>query len=244
MSVTYNTIQHKLLLKDSRIGIYKITSPSGRIYIGQSWNIGQREYEYYHIGSKCRQIKIANSIYKYGFDNHKFELIHELPLDVSQEVMNNYEILYWKSYKDLGFNMMNIREPGSRGKHSEETKRKLSEAHKGKIISDETRRKLSITGRGERNGFYKKTHTPEARLKISASAKGNTRWLGKTHTPEARRKIAKRVDQYTKEGVFVKRWESMTQAGLSNNVTQSAISNAVRRAQLCAKSMWVKVNDK
>lgn len=43
------------------------------------------------------------------------------------------------------------------GKHlSEETKRKMSEAHKGKFHSEETRRKMSETRKGENNPMYGK----------------------------------------------------------------------------------------
>ena len=36
-------------------------------------------------------------------------------------------------------------------KHSEEHKRKISEAHKGKKFSEETKRKMSEAGKGRRN---------------------------------------------------------------------------------------------
>lgn len=66
--------------------------------------------------------------------------------------------------------------------HSEETKRKLAEAHrgkepwnKGKPMSDEQKQKLreSMTGKltGKRNGMYGKTHSAEARRKISEANK-------------------------------------------------------------------------
>ena len=42
------------------VGIYKITSPSGKIYIGQSWNISDRISRYKTIRCKT-QGKIYNS---------------------------------------------------------------------------------------------------------------------------------------------------------------------------------------
>ena len=45
------------------IGIYKITSPSNKIYIGQSWNIHQREIQHRCAGSKKVVFgKLYNSI--------------------------------------------------------------------------------------------------------------------------------------------------------------------------------------
>jgi group I intron endonuclease len=118
------------------IGIYKITSPSNKINIGQSWNIEQRKNTYSQLGCKG-QTKLYNSLKKYGFENHKFEIIHELPQDVTQEVLDQYEIFYINQYKDCGFELMNIKDGGSRGKLNEETKQKLSNIKKGKKHSKE-----------------------------------------------------------------------------------------------------------
>jgi hypothetical protein len=59
---------------------------------------------------------------------------------------------------------------------SEEHKRKLSEAHKGKKASLETKQKLSETRKGEKNSFYGKKHTEETRKKLSESHKGQIAW--------------------------------------------------------------------
>jgi hypothetical protein len=52
------------------IGIYKITSPSNKIYIGQSNNILYR-WKYCYKKLNCKsQRHLYNSLMKYGFDNH------------------------------------------------------------------------------------------------------------------------------------------------------------------------------
>lgn len=122
-----------------KIGIYKITSPTNKIYIGQSWDLNKRKNKYKTCLDK-RQRYIYASIQKYGFQSHKWEIIHELPLDTTQEVMDRYEILYWEQHKSCGFEMMNIREPGRGGRNSEETKQKMKEnnwnaKHKGELSS-------------------------------------------------------------------------------------------------------------
>lgn len=104
-------------------GIYKITSPSGRIYIGQSNNLDKRRRHY--TPGRCKNQKlINNSLRKYGYKNHIFEVIHELPEDVNQDILDVYEKIYHDQYKELGFKMLNLKECGKGGgKHSEETKR-------------------------------------------------------------------------------------------------------------------------
>jgi group I intron endonuclease len=110
--------------------IYKITSPSGKVYIGQSRNWASRKSKYKKL-KNSQQIKIHRSLLKYGYDAHEFKIIHELPDDVSQDVINNYEVLYWELYKDCGVEMLNVKYPGSNGKLSEETKIKMSALRSG-----------------------------------------------------------------------------------------------------------------
>lgn len=102
------------------IGIYKITSPSGKIYIGQSSNIENRKY-YYEKLHCTKQIKLYNSIKKYGWDNHTFDIIEECSL----KQLNEREI-YWGQYYDvLGEKGLNLRLGDANGLCSEETKQKI-----------------------------------------------------------------------------------------------------------------------
>ena len=64
-----------------------------------------------------------------------------------------------------------------RSPHSDETRAKMSSAHKGKTHSVEARAKMSSAHKG-------KTHSEEARAKMSSAHKG------KTHSEEARSKIS------------------------------------------------------
>lgn len=94
------------------IGIYKITSPTGRIYIGKTKDLKNRIKAYRCLKVKNQTI-LKNSILKYGWGAHKLEIIHELPIDIDNEILNNYEILYIQQYmanknkypNDIGMNM-------------------------------------------------------------------------------------------------------------------------------------------
>lgn len=83
-------------------GIYKITSPSGKVYIGQSKNIKQRLQGYKWM--KCKsQILLYNSLKKYGYENHHIEIfLHNY---VSETELDNLEINYIKEYNSfVGWN--------------------------------------------------------------------------------------------------------------------------------------------
>ena len=57
---------------------------------------------------------------------------------------------------------------------SEETRKKMSEAKKGKKLSEETRKKMSEAKKGEHNPFYGKTHNDKSRKKMTEAKKGHT----------------------------------------------------------------------
>ena len=59
--------------------------------------------------------------------------------------------------------------------HSEDTRKKMSEATKGKHLSEETRKKISDALNGENHPMFGKHHTAEARKKIGKVHKG-TNW--------------------------------------------------------------------
>lgn len=132
------------------VGIYTITSPTNKVYVGQSWNLERRQSDY--LKMNCRgQRKLYNSIKKHRWSAHKFKVVLELRDDTSQEWLNYWETLFWNYYKKQGIKMLNLRLPGSKGKHSEETKQKISKSKIGKQV-------------GENNPFYGKTHSEETKI--------------------------------------------------------------------------------
>ena len=58
------------------IGIYKITSPTKKIYIGQSIDVNDRFTKYKRLNCDNQTILIR-SFRKYGVDSHKFEILEE-----------------------------------------------------------------------------------------------------------------------------------------------------------------------
>lgn len=111
------------------IGIYKITSPSGRIYIGQSLDIEKRFRHYKYM--KCKkQVRLYASFVKYGVDKHIFEIVFEC--DASE--LNNKEREFQDFYNvtsDKGLNCDLVSSFNAPKKRSEYTKSKISEASRG-----------------------------------------------------------------------------------------------------------------
>lgn len=110
------------------IGIYKITSPTNKIYIGQSTNIENRWNDYYKMIRCKRQTRLYNSLKKYKPHNHIFEIIEECTEDKLLE-----KETYWKEYYNvLGVPSLCCRMDGKGGKLSQSTKDKMSKNKLGK----------------------------------------------------------------------------------------------------------------
>ena len=129
------------------VGIYKITSPSGKIYIGQSVDINRRFSTYKSLRSSVKtSVKLYRSFLKYGVEQHNFEI-----LDLcTRQQLNKYERFYQQVYNSIT-NGLNCILTGCDDKKqerqpmSEKQKAQVSKAHKGKIVSEETRKRLSET---------------------------------------------------------------------------------------------------
>ena len=81
------------------IGIYKITNPKGKVYIGQSINIYGRweKYKRYYT-HLSQQPKIYNSLMKYTPTNHEFEILEECSLDLLNERETYWKQLYLNKF--------------------------------------------------------------------------------------------------------------------------------------------------
>lgn len=171
--------------------IYKISNNfDEKLYIGQTWgDIDKRFKNHCKADSKC--LKLRNSIQNHGKENFTIELLWEG--ECTQEELDDYEIEMIGLFNTLSPFGYNLKEGGSGGKHSEESKRKMSEALTnpsaetrlkrslaltGRVVSEETRRRLSESHKG-----YKPTD--ETRQKLSIAAKG------RKLTPEHCEKLSK-----------------------------------------------------
>jgi len=133
------------------IGIYKITNPKGRIYIGQSKDVQYRWNEYKNLHCKY-QIQLYSSLVKYGFEKHKFEIIHQC----FPKQLNELEIYYIDLFQTFNSKHgMNLQSGGQNG-----------------TLSESSKQKLRVAFSGNKNPFFGKTHTKESLKKISEKAKG------------------------------------------------------------------------
>jgi group I intron endonuclease len=168
------------------IGVYKITSPTGRIYIGSSISINDR-FTNYRNGHLKLQRKLCASFKKYTTRLHTFELLEICCKEnvrkrerfhcVKNDVLNQNNLNLKIPYEDDGYVSI-----------SDETRKKLSEARTGeknsmygrsgelspnfgKKMSKDFCQKISERVSGEKHPMYGKKHSEETKEKLKASSR-------------------------------------------------------------------------
>jgi hypothetical protein len=197
--------------------IYKATNTlNGKVYIGQTTRtLTQRKAE--HINETHRKYApyFHNALKKNGKENFTWEEIDRGNTQSELDQKEKYWIAYYKSnMSEHGYNlacggkqfihsekskqkMSNSHKGKATGEkhyffgkhHTEETKEKLRQANLGKKRSPEHRRKMSEALRGEKSYWYGKHLSEETRQKIREAHMGKPAWnKGRKATDEERRK--------------------------------------------------------
>lgn len=148
--------------------VYKHTTPSNKIYIGITSCDVERRWQ---KGRNYKSNKyFTNAINKYGWENIKHEILFD---NLSKKEAETKEIELIKKYKSnnikYGYNIENG--GNATGKLSEETKRKISLANKGRH-------------------FIGRKHTEEEKQRVSKKLKGRVSPMkGKHWTIEQRANV-------------------------------------------------------
>lgn len=91
-------------MDSKKYSIYQITNPTGKIYIGQSCSVAKRIKSYKYC--KPDQKAIHNSIKKYGYDSHKFEVRFSGLTKTEADIFEIEMIEYYKSLR-ISLNIAN-----------------------------------------------------------------------------------------------------------------------------------------
>jgi len=148
-------------------GIYKIVSPTGRVYIGEAKNLKIRCSYYLNPNRIKGQRAIYNSIVKYSPESHSIDILEFCEIELLLERERYYQELY--DSVENGLNCFFT-----------------STKNKKMVWSEETKRKMSVNQKGENNSFFGKKHSKESIDKISkrSSGENNPNYGGKLHSKE------------------------------------------------------------
>lgn len=188
-------LMKKLIIKDNKgkSGIYKWTNKlTNDAYIGQSVNLKNRFINYFNSSylNNRGTLIINRALIKYGYSNFSLEI-----LEYCDKADLTSREQYYIDKLNPKYNILKIAGSSSGYKHTEETKKKISEALKeirkgensywyGRTMSEETKVSMSLKKTGENNHMYGKTHTEETKELIRQKA------LGKKHSEETKLKMS------------------------------------------------------
>ena len=149
--------------------IYKITNTvNGKAYIGQTIHDAEKTRIRQHLNGKGNEC-LKNAVKKHGIEVFTYEILHDGILPEFLDMLEIEEIAKHNCVRPNGFNLTH---GGDGGIPSEETRRKLSESKKGekhnnygKTPSEETCRRISEANTG-------KKRSKETCRRISESKKG------------------------------------------------------------------------
>lgn len=237
------------------IGIYKITSPTGKIYVGQSVDIERRLKSYSKMRCK-EQIRLYNSLVKYGFSEHIFEVVEEC------EVVDlNTRERHWQDFYDVlskdGLNSKLTNTNDKSGVRSEDSLEKQSRSSK---IFNKTPE--GILAQSKRVESLKALYKTEAGNIATAKRISNTDYAARTKNTDYVAKVAntdysifqeKRVanidwvskvantdynaiakkrmrpiNQYDLNGILIREWASTKEAGELLGISRGNITNCCK----------------
>ncbi|MBA7652784.1 hypothetical protein ES703_60623 [subsurface metagenome] len=112
---------------------------------------------------------------------------------------------------------------------------KLSKAHKGKKHTEETKRKMSESRKGENSPMYGRQHTEDSKRKISEKRKGkcvgkDNPMFGRHLTEETKRKIS---ENRKGKGIGRKPWNT----GLTKD-DHPSLQKIAEQSKVSAKKLW------
>lgn len=231
--------------------IYTHTSPSGKVYVGQTvnykrrWGYNGEHYKNKKADGSYIQGAFARAIDKYGWGNFEHKIILENISKSEADYAEKY-LIKWYKLHNLSYNITEGGEgtcgphpplsaerkekllvflhtnPPMKGRHhTEEAKRKISKAFKGRKLSEERRRQMSEISRGRK-------HSDESKIKMSEYRKAHPEtWIGGWNKIE--------VYQYDLEGNYIASYPSAVEAASALNKSISGdISSCIQGHKLSA----------
>ena len=137
-------------------------------------------------GKRAYKVSDRNPHWKNVFKKHK-PIVDFVAIKLTEKEALDLEVEMINIYREDGYKLCNLTEGG--------------EGTSGLKPSDETRNKISEAHKGEKCYWYGKQRSAEMRHKISEANKGKQTFLGKQHSEESKNKIseAKKGKKHTAE---------------------------------------------
>lgn len=158
-------------------GVYLIhNNVNGKQYVGSGMDLSKRLATYYFPSRLADGRFISNSILKYGHGNFSVVILAVLGNTLTDAYTKTGIIYKEQEYIHLYKPILNLNPVAGSSvgfKHSDESKKLLSEFRKGKPLSKSTKLRLSALFSGELNPFWSKVHSATTLEKMSRAKVGD-----------------------------------------------------------------------
>jgi group I intron endonuclease len=210
--------------------IYKITNPKGRVYIGVSSNFSRRIKRYKYKECKSQTI-LLRSIIKYGWDAHSVEVLEVFRSH--KDTALSKEIFWIKTYMSNcikyrcvgGMNMTDGGQGTIGYKHTMDAIKKMSEIGRRLRHTDDAKRKISQASKGNKYCLGL-VQSKETIAKRQASMAGRVRFTEYAKARSAETKF-KPVDMVALDGTLIMSFKSKKDAAAVTGLTKKVVHNAV-----------------
>lgn len=189
---------------EKKYAVYKHTSPKGKVYVGcTSQKLNHR------FGRNGNGYKFSKELYKdieeFGWDSFEHEVVSsDLNEDEAYALEKDMIHSLEATNPNKGYNVSIggkgvVGQSGSKhpmyGKrHTEESRRKMSESHIGTVLSEETKRRISDANKGRVVSEYQRSRIIEANrnriITEESKQKNRDAHLGRRHTEETKQKMS------------------------------------------------------
>lgn len=208
--------------------IYLLTNIiNNKIYIGQTWlplkvRMGLNGKNY----KNCNYL--YSSIKKYGIENFQYKILAFCDTQKQADIVESFLIKFYDSKNSkIGYN---IKDGGSCGKHSIETKIKISKSIKNKVWSIKALINKSNSGKvwlGKKRGKQSKNRINQTIINMKIwHANNNHPMLNKRHSIESLLKISNASKKAWIEGKFSK--ESIKKSSESRRMSCEKEQNIIK----------------
>lgn len=212
-------------MKNNNYNVYiHLNKNNNKIYVGITKQVPKKRWR--NGNGYKNNILFYRAIQKYGWDNFEHKILYE-HLTKEEAEQKEIELIaqYKSNQKEFGYNIENG--GNHQGNVSEETKRKIGIAHKGKKLSNDARKKISDSN------------------KIRFSKKENHPMYGKHHSQDTINKIieskkhTKRIVQFDLKGNFIRVWDNSMQIERELGINHCHIGSVARGNQLSSHNfIW------
>lgn len=218
--------------------VYRHISPSGKVYVGITCQPVEHRWNHGKGYMNLKKTIFKSTIIKYGWDNIKHEVLFtELP----EWRAKRLEVSLIRHYKNLGISL-NVTDGGD-GCHGVTPWNKgikvpyeKSNKLKGGHLTEEHKKKLSDAHKGKHPKGHK--WTIEQREKLMSQM------VNRRHTEDTKRKIsqnsakAKEVLEFDSFGKIIKVFNSAADVGKYYNIDRGWVARACRNRVMCCGHLF------